>query len=138
MRCSDYTEWCAIPAEAHPRCHIPRPHRHMVVCMIDVEEYALNCGRRLRIRWCRADYVFQLPVTPDTRSLKNPPAGLKAQIIKRTTKYYAVLIDPIAEKIKVALSSLVHDKAFRLGSKGYNIKRSKGKGASGFTVSKVE
>jgi hypothetical protein len=33
---------------------------------------------------------------------------------------------------------LVHDNAFRLGSKGYIIKRSKGKGASGFVVSKVE
>ena len=54
------------------------------------------------------------------------------------TKKKTVQIDPVAEKIKVALSSLVHDKAFRLGSKGYNIKRSKGKGASGFTVSKVE
>ena len=54
------------------------------------------------------------------------------------TKEKTVQTDPVAEKIKIALSSLVHDKAFRLGSKGYNIKRSKGKGASGFTVSKVE
>jgi len=61
-----------------------------------------------------------------------------AKWTKTQTKEITIQIDPVAEKIKVALSSLVHDKAFRLGSKGYIIKRSKGKGASGFTVSKVE
>ena len=61
-----------------------------------------------------------------------------AKWMKMQTKEEKSQIDPVAEKIKVALSSLVHDKAFRLGSKGYIIKRSKGKGASGFTVSKVE
>ncbi len=61
-----------------------------------------------------------------------------AKWMKTQTKEITIQIDPVAEKIKVALSSLVHDKAFRLGSKGYIIKRSKGKGASGFTVSKVE
>ena len=57
--------------------------------------------------------------------------------MKTQSKENTGQIDPVAEKIKVALSSLVHDKAFRLGSKGYIIKRSKGKGASGFVVSKV-
>ena len=61
-----------------------------------------------------------------------------AKWMKTQTKEETIQIDPVAEKIKVALSSLLHDKAFRLGGKGYNIKRSKGKGASGFTVSKVE
>ena len=61
-----------------------------------------------------------------------------AKWMKTQTKENTVQIDPVAEKIKVALSSLVHDNAFRLGSKGYMIKRSKGKGASGFVVSKVE
>ena len=61
-----------------------------------------------------------------------------AKWMRTQTKEKMVQTDPVAEKIKVALSSLLHDKAFRLGGKGYNIKRSKGKGASGFTVSKVE
>ena len=61
-----------------------------------------------------------------------------AKWMKTQTKENTVQIDPVAEKIKVALSSLVHDNAFRLGSKGYIIKRSKGKGASGFAVSRVE
>jgi hypothetical protein len=58
--------------------------------------------------------------------------------MKTQTKENTVQIDPVADKIKVALSSLVYESAFRLGSKGYIIKRSKGKGASGFVVSKVE
>jgi len=57
--------------------------------------------------------------------------------MKTQTKKNSVQIDPVAVKIEEALSSLVHDKAFRLGSKGYVIKRSKGKGASGFVVSKI-
>ena len=61
-----------------------------------------------------------------------------AKWMKTQTKEETIQVDPVAEKIKAALSSLEHDKAFRLGSKGYLIKRSKGKGASGFTVSKVE
>ena len=61
-----------------------------------------------------------------------------AKWMKTQTKETSVQIDPAAEKIKVALSSLVHDNAFRLGSKGYIIKRSKGKGASGFIVNRAE
>ena len=61
-----------------------------------------------------------------------------AKWMKTQTKEKTIQVDTVAEKIKAALSSLEQDKAFRLGSKGYNIKRSKGKGASGFTVSKVE
>ena len=58
--------------------------------------------------------------------------------MKTQTKEHTLQIDPVAAKIKVALSSLVHENAFRLASKGYIIKRSKGMGASGFVVSKVE
>ena len=61
-----------------------------------------------------------------------------AKWMKTQTKEETIQVDTVAEKIKAALSSLEQDKAFRLGSKGYNIKRSKGKGASGFTVRKVE
>jgi hypothetical protein len=61
-----------------------------------------------------------------------------AKWMKTQTKGSSVKVDPVLVKIEEALSSLVHDKAFRLGSKGYIIKRSKGKGASGFAVTKVE
>jgi hypothetical protein len=46
--------------------------------------------------------------------------------------------DPVADAMISALSNLASDKSFKLGTKGYVVKRSKGKGASGFVVSKVE
>ena len=61
-----------------------------------------------------------------------------AQWMKTQTKGSSIKVDPVAVKIEEALSSLEHDKSFRLGSKGYIIKRSKGKGASGFVIGKVE
>ena len=48
-----------------------------------------------------------------------------AKWMKAQTKEETTLVDSIAEKIKVALSSLRDDKAFRLGSREYSIKRSK-------------
>ena len=46
--------------------------------------------------------------------------------------------DPVAEKIQKALSGLAKDPAFRLGNQGYTIRRARGKGASGFIVTKNE
>ena len=46
--------------------------------------------------------------------------------------------DPVAEKIAAALSGLVNDETFRLGNQGYTVRRARGKGASGFIVSKNE
>ena len=46
--------------------------------------------------------------------------------------------DPVAEKIKGALKALENDAAFRLGNQGYTVRRARGKGASGFIVSKNE
>ncbi|PPR11844.1 MAG: hypothetical protein CFH41_00720 [Alphaproteobacteria bacterium MarineAlpha11_Bin1] len=45
--------------------------------------------------------------------------------------------DPVAEKISNALEVFRNDKSFKLGNKGYIIKRSKGRGASGFVVKRV-
>lgn len=47
-------------------------------------------------------------------------------------------IDLVAQKIKQALSVLAMDKNVRLGNLGYSIRRAKGKGASGFVVTKIE
>ncbi len=46
--------------------------------------------------------------------------------------------DPVAEKIREAVSGLEHDKSFRLGNRGYTIRRAKGKGAPGFVIIKNE
>jgi hypothetical protein len=45
--------------------------------------------------------------------------------------------DPVADALVAALSNLTSNKTFRLGSKGYVVRRAKGKGASGFVAQKV-
>ena len=45
--------------------------------------------------------------------------------------------DPVAEALVAALSHLTSDKSFRLGRKGYVVRRAKGRGASGFVAQKV-
>ena len=45
--------------------------------------------------------------------------------------------DPVADALVSALANLDHDKSFKLGNKGYVVRRAKGKGASGFVAQKV-
>jgi hypothetical protein len=45
--------------------------------------------------------------------------------------------DPVADALVAALDQFKDNKTFRLGAKGYVVKRSKGKGASGFVAQKV-
>ena len=57
--------------------------------------------------------------------------------LKRETKSAgAEKSDPVAEKLAAALSGLENDPSFRLGNQGYTVRRSRGKGATGFTVTK--
>ena len=44
--------------------------------------------------------------------------------------------DPVAEKLLSTISGLASDSSLRLGTKGYTIKRARGKGASGFIINK--
>ena len=46
--------------------------------------------------------------------------------------------DPIAEKIGAAVAGYENDPSFRLGNYGYTIRRARGKGSSGFSISKNE
>ena len=46
--------------------------------------------------------------------------------------------DPIAERIKAALSGYEKDASFRLGNYGYTIRRARGNGQSGFSITKNE
>ena len=57
--------------------------------------------------------------------------------IKTQTKTPKVVRDPVADALVAALSNLTSNKSFRLGTKGYVVKRAKGKGASGFVAQKV-
>ncbi len=45
--------------------------------------------------------------------------------------------DPVADALVTALDQFKDDKTFRLGAKGYVVKRSKSKGASGFVALKI-
>ena len=44
--------------------------------------------------------------------------------------------DPVALKIEEALAGFVDERSFRLGNYGYTIRRARGKGVSGFMVTK--
>ena len=45
--------------------------------------------------------------------------------------------DSVADALVAALSNLKSDKSFKLGTKGYVVRRAKGKGASGFAAQKI-
>ena len=45
--------------------------------------------------------------------------------------------DPVADALVAALSRLTSDKSFKLGNKGYVVRRAKGRGVSGFVAQKV-
>jgi hypothetical protein len=45
--------------------------------------------------------------------------------------------DPVADALVSALAHLQHDKSFRLGRRGYVVRRAKGRGASGLVAYKA-
>ena len=45
--------------------------------------------------------------------------------------------DPVADALVAALGNLQNDKSFKLGNKGYVVRRTKGKGMSGFAARRV-
>ena len=45
--------------------------------------------------------------------------------------------DPVADALVAALDQFKDDKTFRLGARGYVVRRAKGKGASGFIAQKI-
>jgi len=57
--------------------------------------------------------------------------------MKSQTKTPKDVRDPVADALVAALDQFKDDKTFRLSAKGYVVKRSKGKGASGFVAQKV-
>jgi len=57
--------------------------------------------------------------------------------MKTQTKTPKEVRDPVADTLVAVLDQFKDDKTFRLGTKGYVVKRSKGKGASGFVAQKI-
>ena len=57
--------------------------------------------------------------------------------MKSQTKTPKEVRDPVADALVAALSHLSDDKCFKLETKGYVVKQSRGNGRSGFVASKV-
>jgi len=57
--------------------------------------------------------------------------------MKTQSKTPKEVTDPVAAALVAALSRLKSDKSFKLGNKGYVVRRAKGKGVSGFVAQKV-
>ena len=57
--------------------------------------------------------------------------------MKTQSKTPKEVTDPVADALVAALSRLTSDKSFKLGNKGYVVRRAKGKGVSGFVAQKV-
>ena len=56
--------------------------------------------------------------------------------IARQAAAVAQKADPVAARIEEALAGFADDRSFNLGVYGYTVRRARGKGRSGFSVSK--
>ena len=63
--------------------------------------------------------------------------GAFGKWMKTQSKTPKEVRDPVADALVTALDQFKDDKTFNLGTKGYVVKRSKGKGASGFVAQKI-
>ena len=57
--------------------------------------------------------------------------------MKNQSKTPKEVRDPVGVTLVAALSNLQNDKSFKLGNKGYVVRRAKGRGVSGFVAQKV-
>ena len=92
-----------------------------------IDEATLSKGQLRKLNALRKSVGDKLGEDVFSKWHEQLPAG---KVIERR--------DPVAEKIREAVSGLEHDRSFRLGNRGYTIRRAKGKGASGFVVTKNE
>ena len=92
-----------------------------------IDESTLNKGQIVKLNALRKSVGDDLADAVFTKWLKRQ---VSTNIVEKA--------DPIAEKLTDALSKLVKDKTFRLGNKGYTVRRARGKGASGFVAEKNE
>jgi len=63
--------------------------------------------------------------------------GAFGKWMKTQSKTPKEVRDPVADALVTALDQFKDDKTFRLGTRGYVVKRSKGRGASGFIAQKI-
>ena len=92
-----------------------------------INESTLTKGQVRKLNALRKSVGDQIAEEAFGKWLANQPA-----------KGTATENDPVAAKLVAALSGLADDKTFRLGRRGYVVRRAKGKGAKGFVAEKVE
>ena len=92
-----------------------------------INEKALTKGQLRKLNALRKSVGEKIGENAFTNWLKQQSSLKKKEIV-----------DPVSQKIEQALSGLTKDKTVRLGNLGYTIRRAKGKGASGFVVTKNE
>ena len=90
-----------------------------------INEKALTKGQLRKLNALRKSVGDTIGEQAFTKWLKQQSSSKKKEVV-----------DPVAQKIEQALSGLVKDKTVRLGNQGYTIKRARGKGVSGFVVTK--
>ena len=90
-----------------------------------IDEKALTKGQLRKLNALRKSVGDKIGEQAFATWLKQQSSSKKKEVV-----------DPVAQKIEQALSGLVKDKTVRLGNQGYTIKRARGKGVSGFVVTK--
>ena len=88
-----------------------------------INEKALSKGEIRKLTALRKSLGDEIADEAFAKWLANKPSPIK-------------LTDPIAGQIEAALAHFAKDKKFKLGNYGYTVKKSKGKGASGFVASR--
>ena len=115
----------AVSRERNPMPWEPAVDIHSFPRSTDIDQSSLTNGQVRKLNSLRksvgddiAEEAFSLWMKSQTKTPK-----------KRR--------DPVADALVNALDQFSGDKTFRLGTKGYVVKRSRGKGASGFVAHKV-
>ena len=92
-----------------------------------VDESGLTKGQRVKLNALRKSIGEDLTENVFEKWLK-----------RQSSRKSVEKPDPIAEKLLALLASLEDDQDFRLGNQGCTVRRARGKGASGFVVTKNE
>ncbi len=92
-----------------------------------IDEQALNKGQARKLEALRKSVGDDLAEEVFAKWLKRQAEAIPVD-----------RADPVAEKIAAALAGLEKDQTFRLGNRGYTVRRARGPGVSGFIVTKNE
>ena len=107
-----------------PNPHIP--HHLGTDNLMAIDESTLNKGQIVKLNALRKSVGDKLGEQTFSKWFKEQSSA--TSVAKS---------DPVADALVAALANLTSDKSFKLGNKGYVVRRAKGKGVSGFVAQKV-